>query len=82
LKAVADAMEIKLKLFLAPLFIAIAASSASISVIDSMNLLGADMSRARLRHAINLLGGVGKKKLKKMEKTYQGLEAIRPDVES
>ena len=82
LKAIADAMEIKLKLFLAPLFIAIAGSSASISVIDSMNLLGADMSRARLRHAINLLGGVGKKKLKKMEKTYQGLEAIRPDVES
>ena len=82
LKAVADAMEIKLKLFLAPLFIAIAGSSASISVIDSMNLLGADMSRARLRHAINLLGGVGKKKLKKMEKTYQGLEAIRSDVES
>jgi len=82
LKAVADAMGIKLKLFLAPLFIAIAGSSASISVIDSMNLLGADMSRARLRHAINLLGGVGKKKLKKMEKTYQGLEAIRPDVES
>jgi glutamyl-tRNA synthetase len=82
LKAVADAMEIKLKLFLAPLFIAMAGSSASISVIDSMNLLGADMSRARLRHAINLLGGVGKKKLKKMEKTYQGLEAIRPDVES
>ena len=82
LKAVADAMEIKLKLFLAPLFIAIAGSSASISVIDSMNLLGADMSRARLRHAINLLGGVGKKKLKKMEKTYQGLEAISPDVES
>lgn len=82
LKAVADAMGIKLKLFLAPLFIAIAGSSASISVIDSMNLLGADMSRARLRHAINLLGGVGKKKLKKMEKTYQGLEAISPDVES
>ena len=82
LKAVADAMGIKLKPFLAPLFIAIAGSSASISVMDSMNLLGADMSRARLRHAINLLGGVGKKKLKKIEKTYQSLEAIRSDVES
>ena len=74
LKAVADGMEIKLKPFLAPLFIAIAGSSASISVMDSMNLLGADMSRARLRHAIELLGGVGKKKLKKMEKAYQQLE--------
>jgi len=40
-----------------------------------MALLGPDMSRARLRHAINVLGGVGKKKLKKMEKAYRGHEA-------
>ena len=73
LKSVSDAMSIKLKPFLAPLFIAIAGSSASISVMDSMNLLGADMSRARLRYAIELLGGIGKKKLKKMEKAYQQL---------
>ncbi len=73
LKAVADGMEIKLKPFLAPLFIAVAGSSASISVMDSMNLLGADMSRARLRYAIDLLGGIGKKKLKKLEKAYQQL---------
>ena len=73
LKAVADGMEIKLKPFLAPLFIAIAGSSASISVMDSMNLLDADMSRARLRHAIDLLGGIGKKKLKKLEKDNQQL---------
>ncbi len=73
LKEVADAMDMKLKPFLAPLFIAIAGSSASISVMDSMALLGSDMSRARLRHAIELLGGIGKKKLKKMEKTYQQL---------
>ena len=45
LKAVADAMEIKRET-LAPLFIAIAGSSASISVMDSMNLLGADMSKS------------------------------------
>jgi glutamyl-tRNA synthetase len=73
LKSVADAMGIKLKPFLAPLFIAIAGSSASISVMDSMKLLGADMSRARLRHAIDVLGGIGKKKLKKLEKAYQAI---------
>jgi glutamyl-tRNA synthetase len=73
IKGISDAMEIKLKPFLAPLFIAIAGSSASISVMDSMALLGPDMSRARLRHALDLMGGVGKKKLKKMEKTYQQL---------
>ena len=38
-----------------------------------MALLGADMTRARLRYALELLGGVGKKKLKKMEKAYQQL---------
>ena len=73
LKSIADAMDIKLKPFLAPLFIAIAGSNSSISVMDSMALLGADMSRARLRYAIDLLGGIGKKKLKKMEKAYQQL---------
>jgi glutamyl-tRNA synthetase len=71
LKFIADTMEIKLKLFLAPLFIAITGSNASISVMDSMTLLGADLSKARLRYALDLLGGVGKKKLKKMEKSYQ-----------
>jgi glutamyl-tRNA synthetase len=67
-------MEVKLKPFLAPLFIAIAGSSASISVMDSMVLLGPDMSRARLRSAIDVFGGVGKKKLKKLEKAYNALE--------
>jgi glutamyl-tRNA synthetase len=73
LQSIANAMGIKLKPFLAPLFIALTGSSSSISVMDSMNLMGADISRARLRDSIDLLGGVGKKKLKKMEKAYQQL---------
>ncbi len=75
LKAVSDGLDIKLKTFLAPLFIAISGSTASISVMDALVLLGPDMSRARLRSAIDLLGGVGKKKLKKLEKQYQQLSA-------
>lgn len=75
LKGLADAMEIKLKDFLAPLFVAIAGTSASFSVMDSMVLLGPDMSRARLRHAVEVLGGYGKKPLKKMEKAYAALES-------
>jgi glutamyl-tRNA synthetase len=31
------------------------------------------MSRARIRHAIDVLGGVSKKGLKQLEKDYQGL---------
>ncbi|MCW8196671.1 glutamate--tRNA ligase [Proteobacteria bacterium 005FR1] len=74
LKGLADGMGVKLKDFLAPLFIAIAGTSASFSVMDSMVLLGPDMSRARLRHAVEVLGGYGKKALKKVEKAYAALE--------
>jgi glutamyl-tRNA synthetase len=73
LKGIADALEIKVKDFLAPLFVAIAGSSASFSVVDSMEMLGPDMSRARIRHAIEVLGGVSKKAAKRLEKDYQNL---------
>ncbi len=73
--AMARLLDIKVRDFLFPFFIAIAGTSATISVLDSMALLGPDMSRARLRHAIDVLGGVGKKKAKKMEKDYQQLSA-------
>jgi glutamyl-tRNA synthetase len=73
LKGIADATGTKVKDFLAPLFVAIAGSSASFSVVDSMEMLGPDMSRARIRHAIEVLGGVSKKALKRLEKDYQRL---------
>lgn len=73
LKALAEAEGIKVKDFLAPLFVAIAGSAASFSVVDSMDLLGPDMTRARLRHAIEVLGGVSKKAMKRLEKSYAAL---------
>jgi glutamyl-tRNA synthetase len=75
LKGIADALGVKVKDFLAPLFVAIAGTSASLSVVDSMELLGPDMSRARIRHAIDVLGGVSKKATKRLEKEFQGLQA-------
>ena len=74
LKSLAEALEIKLKDFLAPLFIAVAGSTASFSVVDAMQLLGSDLSRARLRHAIEVLGGVSKKQAKSLEKRYRSLD--------
>jgi glutamyl-tRNA synthetase len=73
MKDLADTMEVKVKDFLAPLFVAIAGTSASISVVDAMEILGPDMSRARIRHAIEVLGGVSKKMLKRLEKEYRDL---------
>jgi len=73
LKNLADSMGFKLKDFLAPLFVAIAGSTATFSVMDSMVLLGSDVSRARVRDAIDVLGGAGKKVLKRYEKEYADL---------
>jgi len=79
LKELAGQMDIKLKEFLAPLFIAIAGTTASFSVMDSMALLGPDMSRARLRHAlVAAFGELGKKQLKKLEKAYAALGKAQP----
>lgn len=73
LKALADAMGIKMKDFLAPVFIACSGSTSSFSVMDAMVLLGPDLSRARLRFAVEALGGAGKKVLKRYEKEFAAL---------
>ncbi|MDB6060455.1 MAG: glutamate--tRNA ligase [Verrucomicrobiaceae bacterium] len=81
LKDIAGAMQIKIKDFFAPLFIAIAGTQSSVSVIDAMSVLGPDMCRARLRHALDTLGGVGKKRMKAFEKNYQALSEATPESE-
>ena len=73
LKFLADAMGLKVKDFVAPLFVAISGSTASISVTDAMELIGSDLSRVRIRDAIEALGGAGKKVLKRLEKDYESL---------
>lgn len=75
IKALAKAMEIKMGDFMQPIFIAIAGTPNSWSVMDSMAMLGPDMTRARLRHALNLTGGFSKKEGKRVEKEYQALIA-------
>ncbi len=67
---VSTMMNMKLKIILGPVFVALSGSTVSISVMDSMCLLGREMSLARLRHALELMGGLGKKKQKKLEKTF------------
>ncbi len=75
LKTLSAAMDIKLKEFLSPLFLAIAGTTSSFSVMDAMTLLGPEISRARLRHTMTaLFGEIGKKQLKKLEKAYQQLD--------
>ncbi len=75
LKQLAEAMGFKIRDFLFPLFIAVAGTNQTVSVMDSMAILGPDMTRARLRHAVNVLGGPSKKEAKRWEKEYRDLSS-------
>jgi glutamyl-tRNA synthetase len=75
LKELAEAMDIKIRDFLGPLFVAVSGRPVSPPLFDSMAILGADMTRARVRHALNALGGVSKKQAKRLESDYRSLRS-------
>ena len=77
LSQIASHLELKLKDFLAPLFVAVAGSSSAPPLFDAMAILGPDMVRARVRHALDVAGSPSKKQLKNLEKEYQQLSAKR-----
>ena len=56
--------------FVAPLFVAISGRSVSLPLFDSMAVLGSELTRSRLRSAIDELGGISNKKLKKLDKEW------------
>ena len=73
LNRLSKVMDLKIRDLLFPLFIAISGSTSSVSVIESMAILGPDMSRARVRHALGVVGGPSKKEAKLWDKAYQAL---------
>ena len=73
LKGLASHCDIKLKDFMQPFFVAIAGSTSGTPIMNAMYVIGADMTLARLRHACEVLGGFGKKKLKKLEEVNKSL---------
>lgn len=78
IKTLSKEMGLKLGDFNHPVFVAIAGTPNSWSVMDSMEILGADMTRARLRHAVAVLGGVSKKEGKRLEKEFKTLGVEAP----
>jgi glutamyl-tRNA synthetase len=68
LMTLSEQMEIKLRDFMPSFFIAIAGSSSSTPVMESMATLGADLTYARLRQAVEVLGGVSKKETSEWQK--------------
>jgi glutamyl-tRNA synthetase len=72
-REMADAFEIKLRQLTQPLFVAMSGRRAWTPLFDSMEILGPDMVRMRLRRAIAALGGMSAKQRKKLEKEYARL---------
>jgi len=73
IKSLAKAMELKMGDFMFAIFVAIAGTPNSWSVMDSMAIIGPDMTRSRLRHALEVMGGFSKKETKRVEKEFAAL---------
>ena len=68
IQKVAEHHGYKLRDVMPLIFPAITGQASSVSVLDAMEILGPDLSRFRLRQAVELLGGVSKKETKEWEK--------------
>ena len=69
-KQVSLHLDMKIRDFLQPIFVATTGKESSTSVIDAMVILGSDLTRARLRVALNHIG-VSKKQAKSLERDYR-----------
>ena len=77
LQDLSEQLNIKLRDFLSPFFVAVTGKPVSISVIESIAILGIDMFRARIRDAVKVLGGLSKKMEKSLLAQYRDLMKVR-----
>lgn len=80
LMQLAAQMEIKLRDFMPSFFMAIAGSTSAVPVMQAMVTLGPDLSYARLRHALKIVGEPSKKELKVWEKLNEQLKLPKNDA--
>jgi len=74
LRDLATQMDVKLRDFLRPFFIAISGSPVSVPLFDAMEILGRDLCRARLRYAVGLAGKPQSEEKRKLLKSLLASE--------
>ena len=74
IQQVAEHQGLKLRDVMPLIFPAITGQASSVSVLDAMEILGPDLSRFRLRQAVELLGSPSKKESKEWEKLLAELK--------
>ena len=71
LRDCAEALEFKLRDFLFAYYPALTGKKSATPLFETMNILGKDLVRARLRNSIDQLGGLSKKAESRLKRTYQ-----------
>ncbi|MDE2851640.1 MAG: glutamate--tRNA ligase [Acidobacteriota bacterium] len=72
-RRLSEALGVSLRDLTRPFYVAMSGETASLPLFDSMEILGPDLVRARVRHAIEALGGISGKRMKKLQKRFEGL---------
>ena len=75
LKNIADGLQLKLKKFLAPIFVSIAGTTSSISVMDSISILGQSKSIDRINYALTMMGVLSQVQSTQFFKEYSELKS-------
>jgi len=68
-----EKLGVKLRDLTRPFYVALSGAEASTPLFRSMEILGLDLVRVRLRHAVEALGGLSAKRAKALEKEYRAL---------
>ena len=70
-------LDLKIRDLLFPLFVAISGQPVSTPLFETLQILGPDLCRNRLREAIESLGGLSKKQAEQLEREYRALGGSR-----
>ncbi|MGB0639770.1 MAG: glutamate--tRNA ligase [Myxococcota bacterium] len=76
IRALCEHSGLKMRVFVKPFYLAMSGKPSALPLFDSMEILGRDITRDRINHAIATLGGLGKKKLKKLDKELAALAVL------
>jgi glutamyl-tRNA synthetase len=78
-RELSEKLDVKLRDLTRPFYVAVTGSETSTPLFRSMEILGLDIVRMRLRRAIEALGGLSSKNLKSVEKEYRGFFERPPE---
>jgi glutamyl-tRNA synthetase len=77
LEKLGQALDLKIRDLLFPLFVAISGHPVSTPLFETLEILGPDLCRMRLREAQEAMGGLSKKQAEQLERDYRNLGAPR-----